>query len=144
MLRCVEIFIFTVSIRHFNLHHIIIINHCLSLTKERIFFQKVKLKMGLCDFCKVESKEKLKTCVCKKASYCSRECQAQDWKNHKPSCPPFIIRESPGKGRGLFATRKIKEGQIILDEYPLLALSGEISLAEFQASHYPEIDNETK
>ena len=75
--------------------------------------------MGLCDFCKVESKEKLKTCVCKKASYCSRECQAQDWKNHKPSCPPFIIRESPGKGRGLFATRKIKEGQVILDEYPL-------------------------
>ena len=66
--------------------------------------------MGLCAFCKIDSKEQLKSCVCKKVSYCSKDCQTKDWKSHKPACPPYVIRESPGKGRGLFATRKIKEG----------------------------------
>ena len=66
--------------------------------------------MASCHFCKIKPDEQLKSCVCGKASYCSKECQAKDWKTHKPSCPPFIVRESPGMGRGLFATRKIKEG----------------------------------
>ena len=68
--------------------------------------------MSFCGFCK-DSKEQLKSCVCKKVSYCGKECQTKDWKSHKPSCPLCIIRESPGKGRGLFATRKINEGQVI-------------------------------
>ena len=100
--------------------------------------------MGTCDFCKAESEEQLKSCVCKKASYCSKECQAKDWKSHKPSCPPFIIRESPGKGRGLFATRNIKEGQLILEEYPLLTISDGKSLHEFTAIYYPNIEEDTK
>ena len=36
-----------------------------------------------------------------------------DWKTQKPFCPPYVIRESPGKGRGHFATRRIKEGQVL-------------------------------
>ena len=99
--------------------------------------------MASCSFCKVASKEKLKSCVCGKVSYCSKECQTKDWKVHKPSCPPFIIRESPGKGRGLFATRKIKEGQLILEEHPLLTL-GAIELNEFKINHFPNIDIDTK
>ena len=100
--------------------------------------------MGSCDFCKKDPTEPLKSCVCHKAAYCSKECQAKDWKTHKPSCPPFIVRESPGKGRGLFATRKIKEGEIILEEYPLLVLRDGITLNEIQAIIYPNIDEETK
>ena len=100
--------------------------------------------MGSCDFCKVDCTDQLKSCVCKKVSYCSKECQAKDWKTHKPSCPPFIIKESPGKGKGLFATRRIKEGQIIVDEYPLLILRDGISLNEFKTHHYPNLDKETK
>ena len=102
--------------------------------------------MASCTFCKVDSQKKLKKCVCGKASYCSKECQAKDWKTHRPSCPQITIRESPGKGRGLFATRRIKGGQIILEEYPLITLSnvGEMSLDEFKANHYPYIDKETK
>ena len=100
--------------------------------------------MGSCDFCKVDPKEPLKSCVCKKVSYCSKECQVKDWKNHKPSCPPFLIRESPGKGRGLFATRNIKEGQVILEEYPLFTLPGPLSFKEFETNHFPNIGEETK
>ena len=47
--------------------------------------------------------------------YCSKACQARDWKTHKPSCPPHVIREIPGKGRGIFASRRIKEGEVILE-----------------------------
>ena len=102
--------------------------------------------MASCNFCQVEPEDhqQLKRCVCKKASYCSKECQAKDWKNHKPSCPPYTIREVPGKGRGLFATRKIKEGQIILDEYPLLTSSGKMSFYAFMVTLYPKIDESTK
>ena len=100
--------------------------------------------MASCTFCKVQAKDQLKSCVCKKAFYCSKECQAKDWKTHKPSCPPFITRESPGKGRGLFATRRIKEGQIILDEYPLLVLENGMSFVQFGAFYYPELDEDTK
>ena len=100
--------------------------------------------MTSCNFCQANPKDQLKRCVCGKVFYCSKECQAKDWKTHKPSCPPFVIRESPGKGRGLFATRKIKEGQIILDEYPLFIFWQGMSFFEFGTSHYPNIDEETK
>lgn len=106
-------------------------------------FQSIKDKMASCTFCKV-SKDKLKRCVCGLAFYCNRECQTNDWDNHRPSCPPFIIKESPGKGKGVFASRKLNEGQVIIDEYPLLTLSGAISVAKFEADHYPFIDEETK
>ena len=76
--------------------------------------------MASCSFCNAESEDKLKSCVCKKVSYCSKVCQARDWKNHRPSCPPFTIKEIPGKGRGMFATRKMKAGQIIVDEMSLI------------------------
>ena len=88
--------------------------------------------MNSCDFCKKNPEEPLKSCVCKKASYCSKECQVKDWKTHKPSCPPYVVRESPGKGRGLFASRKITEGEIISDEYPLITLKVAVSLDDTQ------------
>ena len=107
--------------------------------------------MKSCHVCKVVSKDPLKSCVCKKVSYCSKECQEKDWKSHKPTCPPYIVRESPGKGKGLFATRRIKEGRIILEEYPLLTLGGaalcaggKVDFPEFHAKHYANIDEDTK
>ena len=107
--------------------------------------------MPSCDFCKVDCKDQLKSCVCKKASYCSKDCQVKDWKTHKPSCPPFTVRQTPGGGRGLFASRRIKEGRIILDEYPLFTLSlgvdigmDLLSLLEFRTKYFPNIDEQTK
>lgn len=89
--------------------------------------------MASCGFCKSSGQLKLKSCVCQKMSYCSKECQTKDWKSHKPSCPPFILRGSPGKGMGLFATRKIKMGQVILEEYPLVTVRAHWSKADLLA-----------
>ena len=89
--------------------------------------------MASCGFCKSSGQLKLKSCVCQKISYCSKECQVKDWKSHKPSCPPFILRGSPGKGMGLFATRKIKMGQVILEEYPLVTVRAHWSKADLLA-----------
>ena len=100
--------------------------------------------MGSCSYCKISPTEPLKSCVCQKVSYCSKECQAKDWKSHKPSCPPFIIRESHGKGRGLFTTNRIKEGQVILEEYPLFTWNVGMSFNEFKTTHFPKIDANTK
>ena len=100
--------------------------------------------MAYC-FCKTESVEPLKTCVCCKVSYCNKDCQSKDWRNHKAFCPPFIVREVAGKGRGLFATRKIMPGKIILEERPLLTMEGtSVSLDVFERNYIPTIDGKTK
>ena len=51
----------------------------------------------------------LLSCVCGEAAYCGRECQRLDWARHKPSCPPYVLKDSgqKGKGLGLFATRNL-------------------------------------
>ena len=63
---------------------------------------------------------------------------------HEPSCPPFVTRETPDKGKGQFATRKIKEGEIIMDEHPFLTLKIGTDFGEFKTKYYPYIDDETK
>ena len=105
--------------------------------------------MGSCSFCKADSAEKLLKCgSCGGESYCSKVCQAKHWVNHKASCPPYRVREVPGKGRGLFATRRIIPGKVILEERPLLSLDGGLlggmSLVTFRARHYPNITEEKK
>jgi SET domain-containing protein len=39
-----------------------------------------------------------------------------------PSEAPFQLKPSPGKGWGVFATRKIKQGEVILTERPLFTI----------------------
>ena len=97
--------------------------------------------MTSCNFCHAVSESKLGSCVCGKVSYCNKECQTKDWKNHKLSCPPYTVREVPGKGRGLFATRKITPGMIILEEKPLFTIE---NTQEVELSIFHRIDEETK
>ena len=60
---------------------------------------------------------------CGLAWYCKTECQRSDWKIHKKVCKyPFEIKESEGKGLGLFATRDLEIGDLIVCEDPILFL----------------------
>ena len=81
--------------------------------------------MVQCGHCKAETKGK--RCVCGKVSYCGENCQRMDWARHKSSCPLYVVREVPGKGRGTFATRKISPGRVIMEELPLLTWTGTFS-----------------
>ncbi|XP_060567345.1 uncharacterized protein LOC132726094 [Ruditapes philippinarum] len=51
---------------------------------------KISVLLETCCFCHVNSKH-LKYCgKCKKASYCSKECQEQHWKRHKGVCKLIV------------------------------------------------------
>merc|ERR1712004_562170 len=57
---------------------------------------------------------------CCQVRYCSREHQREDWAEHKSRCRPVAIRDIKDKGKGLVATRSLKEGEVVLQELPLL------------------------
>ena len=69
---------------------------------------------------------------CRHRFYCSREHQVLDWKNgHKRWCGKageidfdYEVKESPGKGMGLFTLRDFKRGEKILVERPVVVASG--------------------
>jgi len=95
--------------------------------------------MAPCGFCKLDSAEN-KKCVCGKVTYCNESCQKKDWSHHKSSCPPYKVREAPGKGRGLFATRKIPLGKVIFTEAPLLVFNDmEDFIMKYCALRDPEV-----
>lgn len=80
-----------------------------------------KEQLQTCSNIGCSSEKELKLCICGKISYCGVDCQKSHWKIHRPSCPPFILKDIPGKGKGLVATRKLALGTIILNEEPLMA-----------------------
>src|SRR5947209_7834221 len=48
----------------------------------------LQASIRICYFCKIE-KEHMSTCSkCKIVLYCSRQCQKDDWKNHRLTCSP--------------------------------------------------------
>ena len=56
---------------------------------QKVIRQADRARMKLfhtCGFCKTGGREFKKCSVCKKVRYCSRECQKDDWKKHKPIC----------------------------------------------------------
>jgi hypothetical protein len=63
---------------------------------------------------------------CNKHPYCSKECQRQDWKQHKIWCGrtaevgvDFELRDA-GKGLGYFALRDFAVGEKVLVERPAM------------------------
>ena len=68
-----------------------------------------------CDKTGRRKKDKLSKCGrCQAITYCSRECQAEDWPRHKANCVPVMVKDIEGKGRGLVAAKDIKIGELIL------------------------------
>ena len=68
---------------------------------------------------KVYDKNMVKCKVCKKChsiTYCSKECQVEDWPRHRENCIPVMVKEYGEKGRGLVAAKNIKMGELILTD----------------------------
>ena len=63
-------------------------------------------------------KDKLSKCSkCHSITYCSEECQEEDWPRHSDNCIPVMVKEYREKGHGLVASKDIKMGeQILIDE----------------------------
>ena len=77
--------------------------------------------MDKCSKCEAEDCKDLKKCTgCYQVSYCSRKCQSDHWRHHKTQCKPYKLTALGGKGLGYVATRKIKKGELLLKEEPIL------------------------
>ena len=85
---------------------------------------------GSCAACNREAEKKCSRC--KSVSYCSKECQASNWKLHKKTCQIIeqiapeglcykcvLIKE---KGEGLRSKRDIKYGELIILEEPIIRI----------------------
>jgi len=72
--------------------------------------------------CKVCSARNSSACGgCVKVYYCGKQCQRKDRKQHENECfPAEIVLISSVKGRGLVATKDIKQGQQILIDTSVL------------------------
>lgn len=95
-----------------------------------------------CVFCSEPGSKKCGKCH--SVTYCSAECQRQDWARHKRLCVPVVIAQVPGKGRGLVASKDIKAGQLVLRDkivvtWPRSNMASEDYLLQ-QIDALPEID----
>ena len=66
-----------------------------------------------------------------------------DWKVHEPTCPPYIIRETPGEARGEDSSLHLKSNRV---RSYLRSISGigDLSNNEFRTNYYPNVDKEIK
>ena len=99
--------------------------------------------MGVCSYCQVQCEGK--SCICGRVVYCHQSCQKKDWSRHSSNCPPYKVSHILGKGRGLVATRRIKAGEVVVEENPLIVIEGhqrqfKLSHEEFR-SHFEKLDS---
>ena len=78
--------------------------------------------MSKCSYCQTDNTKQLNCAACLQVSYCNKKCQKDHWKLHKPRCQPWKIVSVEGKGKGVIATRKIKKGDVVMMEKPVLVL----------------------
>ena len=77
-----------------------------------------------CQLTVTGKKASLFTCnKCHAITYCGEECQRDDWNRHEWNCVPVMVKEFPGKGRGIVAARDIKLGEIIFTDKPVITLA---------------------
>ena len=77
-----------------------------------------------CFKCKRTGKKSLLTCFnCHAITYCGVECQKADWDRHNWNCVPLMVKEFPGKGRGIVAATDIKMGDRIFKDQPVINLA---------------------
>ena len=76
-----------------------------------------------CHKCQYTGSKKLSKCAdCHSVTYCSQECQRDDWDRHRDNCVPVMITEYEGKGRGLVASRDIEMGELIFNDKAVITM----------------------
>ena len=67
-------------------------------------------------------KDKLSKCArCHSITYCSLECQEEDWPRHTENCVPVMVKEYWEKGQGLVAAKDIQMGELILTDQAVVS-----------------------
>jgi len=71
--------------------------------------------------------------------YCNRDCQRKNWKIHKPICQALMYKicNSPDLGNYLVASRKIKAGEVLFTESPLVVGPSSITIPVCLACYVP-------
>lgn len=76
-----------------------------------------------CVNCGKSSDKKLSKCArCHAVTYCSPQCQKEDWARHTYHCVPVMINDIPGKGRGLVASKDLKMGDLLFVDTAVIIL----------------------
>lgn len=89
-------------------------NYCTLLL---LRMREIFVAFDMTSLCEVCSKSAAKVCsACKNVSYCSVEHQKKDWKRHKSTCKPYIVKRNDVLGRYIVASRDISPGTVIIDE----------------------------
>ncbi|XP_057320206.1 SET domain-containing protein SmydA-8-like [Microplitis mediator] len=78
----------------------------------------METESGICEVCKSEAKHRCTGCKIK--FYCGAAHQRDDWPQHKLTCRPWEINESPELGKHLIATRDLNPGDLVIAETPLV------------------------
>ena len=83
---------------------------------------KDKRKCYKCNLVYDKNKKQCKVCKCHSITYCSEECQREDWPRHRENCVPVMVKKFKGKGRGLVAARDIEKGELIFEDKDAIKL----------------------
>ncbi|XP_021942369.1 protein msta [Zootermopsis nevadensis] len=73
---------------------------------------------GSCAVCQAVATQCCSSCHL--VFYCSREHQKQHWKIHKTQCTPYKVEVSERLGHHVVATRDIQQGEVIIEEEPIV------------------------
>jgi len=84
---------------------------------------ETKTDRKCCHTCGKASDKKLSKCArCHAITYCSPQCQRDDWPRHSFHCVPVMIADIPGKGRGLVASKDLKMGDLLFVDTAVIIL----------------------
>ena len=79
--------------------------------------------MGQCRVCGIGP---AKLCSgCGQAYYCGVKCQKSERKVHRDQCYPVRVEQFEDRARGMVATRDIKQGQVVMQDYAILTADRE-------------------
>eukprot|EP00092_Neocalanus_flemingeri_P029853 GFUD01032411.1.p1 GENE.GFUD01032411.1~~GFUD01032411.1.p1 ORF type:complete len:327 (+),score=98.82 GFUD01032411.1:116-1096(+) len=78
--------------------------------------------------CSVCSSAPARVCGgCGQTAYCGVGCQKLDREEHRDQCFPVRVEQMEDKGRGMIATRDIKEGQVVMRDKTIVTAKHDVS-----------------